>query len=95
MSDPRAYHVGVLWIDAEKGITFEPLCEFPADAEHIHIHRHPDGTITATPMVDVELHFNTRSHLIEMYGDDCQPRDYLSGAQPVWVDCPTGAEEPS
>ena len=49
MTNIRAYHVGVVWIDAEKRVLFEPLCEFPADAEHVHV-TIINGTVTAVPM---------------------------------------------
>jgi hypothetical protein len=50
------------------------------DAEHIHLTRHPDGTVTAVPM--------------EYHGCDCghwtEHRVCCAGA--LWVDAP---EEPS
>jgi hypothetical protein len=32
-------------------VALEPVLDLP-DAEHIHVTRHPDGTITATPMAE-------------------------------------------
>lgn len=86
MSDPRAYHVGVLRIDAERRITFDPLCEFPADAEHVHVTRHPDGTLTATPM---RLAATGRD-----FYSDCRHLHLWEIVQ-AWVDCPTGGDHVS
>ncbi len=50
MSDPRyvvaAVHPHPEWPELTQ---LYRVLDLP-DAEHIHIHRHPDGTITATPM---------------------------------------------
>lgn len=54
------------------------------DAEHIHIHRLPDGTITATPM---RLATTGRD-----FYSDCRHLHLWEIVQ-AWVDCPTDPQE--
>jgi len=50
MSDPRYVIARDNWADRlYVEAAFTEVCDLP-DAEHVHVTRHPDGTITAIPM---------------------------------------------
>ena len=80
----RAYQIGVVLIDVDMRITFDPLCEFAAGIEHVHVTIR-DGTITAAPMRQAGLSFD--GMLIEIehvrFPFAQAPGQII---EPVWVD---------
>ena len=66
MSDPRPRY----WIATHEPGFFTPkhVLSLP-DAEHIHVTRHPDGTITATPM-EYHGHKHQPSRTTWIYGPE-------------------------
>jgi hypothetical protein len=89
MSDPRYVIARDNWADRlYVEAAFTEVCDLP-DAEHVHVTRHPDGTITAVPMRqrgDFGLGDGAYSSIP---GGMNWPETRI----PLWVDCPTGGEQ--
>lgn len=86
MSDPRYVIVDL----ADYSMMMPAKRTNLPDAEHIHVTRLPDGTITATPMqrpTTVHQKFTTT--------DDSDGSTWtgLCARDDLWVDCPTGVDQ--
>ena len=63
MRDPRYVIARDNWADRlYVEAAFTEVCDLP-DAEHVHVARHPDGTITATAMEPVSWSGRTAHEL--------------------------------
>ena len=89
MSDPRyvvaAVHPHPEWPELTQ---LYRVLDLP-DAEHVHVTRHPDGTITATAM-EYHGHKHRPSQTTWIYGPERPP---TADEIVVWVDCPTGGDQ--
>ena len=56
-------------------------------SQHIHVTRHPDGTITATPMERAELGYSHVDDTMEVWLESAVLP--YSCMVDLWVDCPT------
>jgi hypothetical protein len=59
------------------------LCELP-DAEHVHLHRQPDGTYKAWPMTEYDCDCGRASVSVEGHAFWC--------AWCTWADAPLGGD---
>ncbi len=71
-------------------VEYQPVLDLP-DAEHVHITRHPDGTITAVPMQRAELGYSHVDDTMEVWLESAVLP--YSCMVDLWVDCPTGGDQ--
>lgn len=90
---------------ASYSLADEAIDALMGDADHVHLHRHPDGTITAVPMETFGGDYCTRHHGIRNEDEhDCDFRKHAfddeldENGEPLpcvlvdaWVDSPGGA----
>ena len=68
-----------------------PVLDLP-DAEHVHVTRHPDGTIkSAVPMERAELGYSYVNDTMEVWLESAVLP--YSCMVDLWVDCPTGGDQ--
>lgn len=83
MSDPRYVIVDL----ADYSMMMPAKRTNLPDAEHVHLTRHPDGTITATPMERAELGYSHVDDTMEVWLESAVLP--YSCMVDLWVDCPT------